>query len=499
LTSVVVLVGVSMTLGRWLVGTLLDLINQKMAGQGMMLSTIVVLMFAWGAFSHSLHLEPMLGAFMLGVVLSFMPRLESGAVHTLEDIALRIFAPIFFSLAGLKVDLGSLLNPRLAAIAALVLATAVVCKVVGVYIGARLIGRLSHWSALFYGSGLNARGSMEIVVATIGLSLGILSPPMFTIIVMIAIVTSLMAPAALRMTLRRITLEDEEVERLRREELSKDGLLSTVDRVLVPLRYREGHALGNAKMEASILERVVKSRELSLTLMTVVPKSKELQAASFLEEASLLFQSHKVSKKVVVDHQPGDAILDEARKGYDLVLMGTPENSIRSSTFVFTPLIDYVARLSPCPVLLVQGQHRKSDLIANRILVPTNGSMASRRAAEVGFSLAQEKEGRVFLLKVVEAGKDYHSEQLLERQIGFGSELVEELQEMGGLMGVRTVGEVQVGRDPEKVIIETAESNNIDLIVLGTSVRSGSERLYLGPRVERILHHAPCPVLVVNG
>lgn len=500
LFSVVILVGTSMSIGRWGVSKLLDLITEKMNGQGMMLSAIVVLMFGWGAFSHALHLEPMLGAFMLGIVLSFMPRLESGVVHTLEDVALRVFAPIFFSLAGLKVELGALLNPRLALLATVALAIAVVCKIAGVYIGARVIGGVSHWSALFYGAGLNARGSMGIVVATIGLSLGILSPAMFTIIVLIAIVTSLMAPAALRMAMSRITLEHDELERLRREELDKNALLSNIDRVLVPLRFRAARReMTNPRLEASILEKVSHSRQLSITLLTAVSKTEELVANEFLDEIAMMFPYHKVSKRVVITEEPGDAILDEAKKGFDLILMGTPENTAGSSTFVFTPLIDYVTRLAPCPVLLVQGKRFDLAGAPSRILVPTNGSLASRRAAEVGFSLAQRDNGKVYVLKVVESGHEYQNEELLERQVTFGSEIVEDLKGMGDLFGVQTTGEVQVGRDPEKVIIEAAESKKIDLIVLGTNVRAGSEKLYLGPRVERILHHAPCSVLVVNG
>src|SRR4029078_8205567 len=57
---------------------------------------------------------------------------------------------------------------------------------------------------------MNARGAMEIVVATIGLSLGILSPQMFSIIVMVAIVTSFLAPVGLRLTMPRVRMTEEE-------------------------------------------------------------------------------------------------------------------------------------------------------------------------------------------------------------------------------------------------------------------------------------------------
>jgi Kef-type K+ transport system membrane component KefB len=95
----------------------------------------------------------------------------------------------------------------LAAVAAL--AVAIVAKFAGAYLGAR-VSRLSHWEALALGAGLNARGVIEVIVAMVGLRLGILSTEVYTIIVLVAIATSLMAPPTLRYAVRRITVTSEE-------------------------------------------------------------------------------------------------------------------------------------------------------------------------------------------------------------------------------------------------------------------------------------------------
>jgi nucleotide-binding universal stress UspA family protein len=58
---------------------------------------------------------------------------------------------------------------------------------------------------------------------------------------------------------------------------------------------------------------------------------------------------------------------------------------------------------------------------------------------------------------------------------------------------------VRVGRDLETVILDVVTKERIDLIILGTAIRPGSDRLFLGPKVERILNNAPCPVIVVNS
>ncbi len=127
-----------------------------------------------------------------------MRRLPSDVSHKLEATALGIFSPIFFAVAGLKVDVTSLANPRLFRLALVVIAVATFGKVVGVYAGSRYLSKQDHWTSLAYGAGLNARGAVEIIVASIGLSLGILSQEVFSMVVVMAVVTSLAAPFALQ-------------------------------------------------------------------------------------------------------------------------------------------------------------------------------------------------------------------------------------------------------------------------------------------------------------
>ena len=96
---------------------------------------------------------------------------------------------------------------------AIVLAVACVGKLVGCSLGA-FWGGLRFWEAASIAVAMNARGAMEIVVATIGLSLGILTPQMFSIIVMVAIVTSFLAPLGLRLTMPRVRMTDDEARRI---------------------------------------------------------------------------------------------------------------------------------------------------------------------------------------------------------------------------------------------------------------------------------------------
>lgn len=499
--TVLVFMVLSLTAGRWVISRILIYTQNSIQMRYKVLSLAVLMMFVWGAIGQGLGIEALLGAFVVGIVFSRIPQLNPEVIHQLEGIALGIFAPIFFAVAGLKVDaLRLLVEPELLVITVIVIVVAIICKMVGVYIGARLIGGSDHWEAIFFGASLNARGSIGIIVANIGLSLNILNQDMFSIIVMMAIVTSLMSPAVMKWAIRYIKPQQEEADRLRREELNQTSLIANVRRVLMPIRMREDSSPLQL-IEGHVLERFNDGADIALTLMTVTSAEDRAKSAEFLDKLAQQFPTEAVTKKVVVGDHAGNLILDEVKKGYDLMILGASEKR-GDSDVLFTPLVDFLIRMSPCPTMLVQGKRLQEDWTPRRILIPSNGSLASRRAAEVAFALASNGE-EVTILQVVEENRsNYHLDAtgaLIARQQQIALEGVEKLRELGALRGIHAVAEVEVGAEPEWVILETAREREVDLIILGTNIGVGSDRLYLGPRVERILGNAPCPVLVVNA
>lgn len=175
----------------------------------------VVLILIGAAVTQALHMEAVFGAFAVGVVIGSPGVADVKHFGALHNIVQSVFAPIFLATAGLRMDLTVLRHSRVLAAAGVVLAAAIVGKFVGAYVGAR-IGRVTPWESLAIGAGMNARGVVEIVVALVGLRLGVLNVSSFTVIGLMAVVTSLMAPPLLRLAMSRITEQDN--ERLRRAE-----------------------------------------------------------------------------------------------------------------------------------------------------------------------------------------------------------------------------------------------------------------------------------------
>ena len=497
---VLAFIGLSLSIGVWLSKKLVDLVMDKVTIRERFMSLVVVLMFVWGAMAMSLHLEAVLGAFVIGIAFGQLRRLPEDVPESLERVAIGIFAPIFFAVAGLKVNLRHLLEPRLILAAILIIVVTVIAKGTGTYIGARLVGGQDHWYALSFSAGLNTRGAMDIIIASIGLSLGVFSQDMFSIVVLMAMTNSLLAPSALRWVLEHVTPSDEELQRLEKEKKAEQSLVAGIHRVLLPIRLRDAAHISYT-IEAKILEKMASSNPIALTLLTIT-KSKEKQAASqFLVDVSERFPKEELVRKVVVGSSPSEIILDEAEKQYDLMVLGASED--KRTRVVFNPMVDYLLRVSPCPTMVVRSTARIENWQVERILVPTNGTLAARRAAELAFVMAAPDNSKVIVLNVavkrMQFGYRDVGGRMFQRHLGSANQIVKELEELGRDQGADVDGIVQIGRDPEHAILDFAKRETIDLIILGTDLRPGSQRLFLGPKVERILNNAACPVVIFNA
>lgn len=488
----------SFTVGRWLVRRAFEFVQDEVRSSDRLVTLIVVLMFAWGAITAALGLEAVLGAFVLGILFGQMPRVPQEVHHKLGTVGLAVFTPVFFAVAGLKVDARALLEPRLLLITLLVIAVASGGKILGTYLGARLIGGRGHWNALAFGAGLNARGAMEIIIATIGLELGILSQDMFSIIVVMAMVTSLLAPPALRWVLGHVQPERQELERLEREERDAGSAIAQVHRILLPVRRRPIGSPAHA-VETRVLQRLSAHQDLSVTLLNVCGSGEHAEAEAFLHELAGLFDVDDVATKVVESRDLGETILREAKKDYDLLVLGAPEQT--TSETLFHPLIDRLVRLSPCPSLVVRSGTVEDLPALRRILVPVSGSKASRAAAELAFRLAGETAEVVALHVLRPLGTRTHGQQrrrVVERRRSLAMEIVDEMHDMGEAQQVATMPLVRSGAEEADTIVAVAREYDCDFIIMGTNVRPGSDRLFLGPRIEHILTTATAPVLVYN-
>jgi universal stress protein A len=149
-------------------------------------------------------------------------------------------------------------------------------------------------------------------------------------------------------------------------------------------------------------------------------------------------------------------------------------------------------QLPPIPV---------SSLLLKKILVPTDFSECSEKAFRYAIALARQFQSQIVLAHVIQAF--YPPPELLVLDAPALETRVREEAQKRLATWKKSVSELQLrtvllNGVPEREINQLADEDNIDLIVIGTHGRSGMSHFLLGSTAERVLRHAPCPVLVVR-
>ncbi len=161
------------------------------------LAAVLVLLLLSSAATDWMGIKFIFGAFIIGIVMPRdAPALRESILERLEQVSVIVLLPVFFVVAGIKVNLSGLGLSGLADLA-LILVVAIGSKFAGAYYGARLTG-VQRRQAGALASLMNTRGLTELVVLAIGLQLGILTQSLYSLMVVMAIVTTAMAGPLLK-------------------------------------------------------------------------------------------------------------------------------------------------------------------------------------------------------------------------------------------------------------------------------------------------------------
>lgn len=155
---------------------------------------LVLILSAYAAEIVGIH--ALFGAFMAGAIMPDNTNFRQIFIEKVQDVALVLLLPLFFVFTGLRTQVGLLNDPYLWQITALIIFVAVLGKFAGSALAAKAVGQ-SWKDSLSVGALMNTRGLMELVVLNIGYDLGVISPEIFTMMVLMAIVTTCMTGPAL--------------------------------------------------------------------------------------------------------------------------------------------------------------------------------------------------------------------------------------------------------------------------------------------------------------
>ena len=163
-----------------------------------LMGLIFILLMASAYFTEIMSMHALFGAFMLGLVMPENLDFRVIVKEKVEDLALLLLLPLFFVSSGLRTELGLVNTPELWALFGIFTLVAVIGKMGGTYLAARSCG-IQRRESLYLGAYMNTRGLMELVVLRIGLDLGVLSTVLFTILVMMTLVTTIMTAPTLQL------------------------------------------------------------------------------------------------------------------------------------------------------------------------------------------------------------------------------------------------------------------------------------------------------------
>lgn len=167
-----------------------------------LLAIILALIFLCGMLTYKLGIFAIFGGFALGVLVHDQTKFVELWKRNIGEFVIVFFLPVFFTFTGLRTSIGGLTTSTLWFWCLLLIVAAVVGKVVGAYVAARM-SKISHDESVSIGVLMNTRALMELIVVNIGFEHGFIPQNVYTMLVLVAITTTIMTSPLLRLFLPR--------------------------------------------------------------------------------------------------------------------------------------------------------------------------------------------------------------------------------------------------------------------------------------------------------
>lgn len=288
----------------------------------------MVVMIVSAYATEVIGIHALFGAFMAGAIMPENARFRHMFTEKVEDVALVLLLPLFFVFTGLRTQIGLLNDPYLWKTTGLIIVVAVTGKFLGSAIAAKYVGQT--WKeSLTIGALMNTRGLMELVVLNIGYDLGVLTPEIFAMMVIMALVTTFMTGPALDL-----------IERFMKSKYEEDTQKITEQskfKILVSFGNPEGGRtllrLANGLVRKLNVKASVTAMHLSSANELRHFNEEQYEQESFApiqQESEIINQ--KITTLFKASNDIDNDIAEVANKGdYDLLLIGVGQSIFEGS------------------------------------------------------------------------------------------------------------------------------------------------------------------------
>ena len=279
------------------------------------LLTLIISAYA----TEVIGIHALFGAFMAGAIMPDNTKFRNIIIEKVEDVSVILLLPLFFVFTGLRTQIGLINDPYLWKVTGLIIVVAVVGKFVGSALAAKFVGQ-SWRDSLTIGALMNTRGLMELVVLNIGYDLGVLTTEIFTMMVIMALVTTFMTGPALDLI--------NFVFKTKEETASKEEITENKYKVLISFGNAEGGKsllrLANSFVRMESNKSVVTAMHLTLSNELHTFDVEEHERKSF---APIIAESENLNQEILTLFKPSNDIdadtIEIANQGeYDLLLVG---------------------------------------------------------------------------------------------------------------------------------------------------------------------------------
>lgn len=505
-----------LTVVRWFLQRLSKHYNRTGRLTQLVLAGIYMGVVASALITEWIGIHLIFGAFLLGVAMPKNAGLTRELAEKTEDFVLIFLLPIFFAYSGLRTQIGLLNTPELWLLCATVLGVAIIGKYVGTYAAARVCG-ISNREASALGWMMNTRGLTELIVLNIGLSLGVISPLLFTMLVIMALVTTFMTSPLLEWTypkrLIRLDISEFSSDDSELENPKSAGDLKETNKELLPT-YRILVPVANPSTQKGLLQLAVALAQSAAGMGGSDLQSAAVHPLSLIElSEDYAFESTPVEADRIIQERLGklSELIEslqppEARKLVHPIVRVT--NDVARETA-------QIAELDRADLILV-GWHRptfssnrlggrvgqilstaKVDVAIfvdrgrerlNNLLVPYAANIHDDLGLELALRLlVNSQERRLTVLRVVVNGEAENELSYEFRRV------IEQLP-----VEVRSRIETPIVEAAEPIQAVVAASANADLTIAGTSREWGIERQTLGQYTDELVVQCHSSLLIAR-
>lgn len=459
------------------------------------LAALLVVALVAAALAKATGIEAALGAYLAGIVIGRSRYAQEGAVSSVRSLSAAFFAPLYFATAGLRANLALFAHGNLAAVLAVAIVIALAFKFGLSALGARL-GGLPGPEQLAIGTGLNGRGTLQVVAATVGLTSGIIGARLYDVILTMALVTSVVVPPALSASLRGWAGTEEEQSRLSEERTRRSSLVVSDHRLLLaPLE----DALGAEDLE---LVAAAWPPEAGITILA----DDDVDSAQRARwERAALPHSLEVRRSARAEHWTA-SVLEESALGYGaLALVLRPGEG--TGRLLAEPVRSLLAQIAIPVVVLrppLDGSRplRSRGAVRGPLVLPFGGGAPARAARELASQLAGAMDLEVVVAHALRTARP-HGRRRIEglrtrSPVQIAQRVAEDSLRPLARSGQRVSGVVLGTTDPVERLVRLAKERSASLVVTGAEVELASEaEPFLGHDTERLLDEARSTVVVV--